>query len=134
MQSKAAPRRRNENPEDAPTVFGEHVAADHLIAQDIGDESIMGEKVGLVVFDRATTWLDCFPLLSKNATDAAVALAEFIRKARMQSFFSDKSPELLKIAREEGWRHPKSTPGKPDTNGVAERAVRKVCEGTRTAL
>jgi hypothetical protein len=134
MQLKAAPRRKDKKPEDAPTVFGEQVTADHLIAQDVGDESIMGDKVGLVVLDRATKWLDCFPLLSKSATDAAIALAEFMGKERMQSFYSDNSPELLKIARDEGWRHPTSTPGRPDTNGVAERAVRKVCEGTRTAM
>ena len=134
MQAKPAPRRKNKHPEDAPTVFGEQVTADHLIAQDIGDESILGDKVALVVLDRATRWLACYPLLSKGATDAAVALADFMGKEKMQSFYSDNSPELAKIARDEGWRHPTSTPGRPDTNGVAERAVRKVCEGTRTAL
>ena len=32
------------------------------------------------------------------------------------------------------WQHPTSTPGRPETNGVAERAVRTVVEGARTAL
>ena len=56
------------------------------------------------------------------------------KKEKMRSFYSNYSPELSKIARDEGWRHSTSTPGRPDANGVAERAVRKVCEGTRTAL
>ena len=32
------------------------------------------------------------------------------------------------------WRNPTSTPGQPKTNGVAERAVRRVKEGTASLL
>ena len=86
MKAKPAPRRKR-NPEDAPKVFGEQVTADHLIARDVGDESILGDRVALVVLDRATKWIDCFPLLTKGAIDAAHALAEFMGKDQMQSFY-----------------------------------------------
>ena len=53
---------------------------------------------------------------------------------KVQSFYSDASPELEGAAREMGWPHTTSTPGQPQTNGVAERAVSAVLVGARTAL
>ena len=43
-------------------------------------------------------------------------------------------PELIEAAKELGWRHSTSSPGRPATNGIAERAVRTVLEGARTVL
>ena len=47
---------------------------------------------------------------------------------------SAHSPELIRAARDLSWVHGTATPGRPATNGVAERAVRSVLEGTRTVL
>ena len=44
------------------------------------------------------------------------------------------SRELIKAAQDLGIPHGTSTPGRPQTNGVAERAARSVVEGTRTCL
>jgi len=120
--------------DEIPRVFGALVTADHLIAQDIVDESILGDRTAPVVLDRGTQWLDMFPLLSKDFVDTAAALKEFVGIAVVQDFYSDCSPELKKVAEFNGWKHTTSTPGRPETNGVAERAVRTVIEGTRTAL
>ena len=52
----------------------------------------------------------------------------------MKFLYSDNSPELVKAARELGVAHGVAVPHRPQTNGVAERAVRAVVEGTRTLL
>ena len=95
----------------------------------------MGDRTAFIVLDRATKWMDAFLLLSKSALDTANALQDFLGpKDRIESFYSDNSPELKIVAHDNGWEHTTSTPGRPETNGVAERAVRSVVEGTRTAL
>ena len=53
---------------------------------------------------------------------------------KIQSFYCDNAPELLKAAKTRGWRCPTSTPGIPQTNGLAERTVRRVKEGARCNL
>ena len=78
--------------------FGDLVTADHLIAQAIMDESILGDKTALVVLDRGTWWLDGFPLLDKNAEQANLAMIEFMGNQKMGSFYTDGSPELQKVA------------------------------------
>lgn len=58
------------------------MAADSLIAQDVGDASILGDKVALGFLDWATEWIDTFPFFT---TDAAHALAEFLGNGQLRS-------------------------------------------------
>ena len=119
MQLKATPVRK-QRPEDSPKEFGEQFTADYIIAQDFGDESVLEDRTALIVMDRATSWVDVFPLLSKSALDAATALKDFVGpKGQVDSFYSDNKPELKHAAHENGWKHSTSTPGRPETNGVA---------------
>ena len=135
MQAKATPDRSKQDRGPPPTKFGEIITADHFIANNELDEGISGERSGVVILDRGTRWIDCFPQADKTAEGAMRALNEFVHPSEVvQSFYSDGAPELAKAARDLGWRHATSTPGRPETNGVAERAVRKVLEGARTAL
>ena len=48
--------------------------------------------------------------------------------------YTDGAKELAAAAAELGWRHDTATPYRPQTNGVAERNVRRVLEGTRASL
>ena len=132
MCANNAPVRKHD-PDEAPSKFGEQVTADHIIAQDVVDESVLGDRTALIVLDRATKWLDAFPLLTKTALDTANALKEFLGpEDKIESFYSDSSPELKKVAHDNGWEHTASTPGRPETNGVAERALlpaRRWCHG-----
>ena len=76
-----------------------------------------------------------YPTETKSAEDAKRSLLHFTGPdARVKTFHSDNAWELVAAARELGWIHSTATPGHPQSNGVAERFVRTVLEGTRTLL
>ena len=50
-------------------------------------------------------------------------------KDKIQSFYCDNAPELVSSARGLGWRISTATTGMPQTNSVAESAVRRTKEG-----
>ena len=53
---------------------------------------------------------------------------------RPEQVYTDGDEVFTKAMRELGWSHDTSTPYQPQTNGIAERAVRRVKEGTSCAL
>ena len=97
----------------------------------VAEESLHRERHGLVIYDRGTVWICCYPVQSKSADDTQRALLHFAGNAKVDLFYSDNSPELLKAVKEIGWPHASSTPGIPQSNRVAQRAVRRVLEGNR---
>ena len=136
-------RRVHFEDDEKPISFGEIITADHFITARISEEAMLRERHGLVILDRGTDYvacypvpdyIACYPVPSKTADDTERALAHFAGDSTVSLFHSDNSPELLKAVRDLGWRHSTSTPGVPQSNGVAERAVRKVLEGIRTLL
>ncbi len=52
----------------------------------------------------------------------------------MGHIYTDNSKEFIKAFEDLGFSHDTSTPHRPETNGIAERAVRRVKEGTSCAL
>jgi hypothetical protein len=84
--------------------------------------------------DAATGWIARYPLPDKSSEAATKALMEFAGNSTVTLFYSDSAPELISAAQAMGWPHERATPGRPQTNGVAERAVRTVLDGTRSAL
>ena len=145
MQRKAARRKikkgsgeAEDDAGDEPSgkmKFGEQITADHLITMDEGESSVDGDKVGLVILDRGTNWIDVFPLPTKEAATAAGCLQSFVGpSATVGQVYTDNSAELRSAVRQNGWCHATSTPGRPAPNGVAERAKRSVVEGARAAL
>ena len=74
-------------------------------------------------------------MADKSTEESVRALGDFVGpKVNVANFYSDNSPELIRAAKDLSWVHGTATPGRPATNGVAERAVRSVLEGTRTVL
>merc|ERR1712015_289229 len=55
-------------------------------------------------------------------------------QVKAQHVYTDNSKEFIKALDDLGMSHDTSTPYRPQTNGVAERAVRRVKEGTSCAL
>ena len=137
MRNKQTPD-RSKRPSDLPSqeakAFGEKLTADHTFARSINDCGMGGEEVILVVRDIFTKWIEAYPLKSKDTSEALRALRDYMGAAKGESFHSDDSPELKAAAREMGWAHTLATPGRPETNGVAERTVGLVCEGARALL
>ena len=51
-----------------------------------------------------------------------------------REIYFENAPEFLKACNELGYPHDTSTPHRPQSNGVGERCVRKVKEGTKCVL
>ena len=85
--------------------------------------------------DRATKWIAVYPKSSKSAKHTIEAMKHFAgSKDRVSSFYCDKAPELITAARACQWRLSTATTGMPQTNGVAERSVRTVKEGSSCGI
>jgi hypothetical protein len=109
------------------------LTADRVVTLDEMDRGVAGETSALVILDRATKWLECYPIADKSSDEVVRALKDCVGPAgHVGLFYTDCSPELDKARKEMKWLHRTSTPGRPQSNGVAERAVRKVLEGSRT--
>ena len=118
---------------DAKT-FGDLVTADHIVLGSESDYSRHGDTAALVIQDFGTKWLGAYPAPAKSAAESKTALQHFVGKAKVKLLYSDGSGELDAASRTMEIPHDVSTPQRPQNNGVAERAVRRVIEGTRCCL
>ena len=102
------------------------IIADHLTSYAEESISIDGDTFAIVLRDKFTGWLGikerrgCYRSCGSNR--------------KINIFYTDDAPELKAAAKGLRWRHDTSTPGRPQNNGVAERAVRTVLEGARAIL
>ena len=111
------------------------MTADHII---VGDEDVAGrgkQRVSLAVLDRGTGWIGSFPAKQHTASDTFTALQEFAGpREPVKLLYTDGAPEYKEAAEKLGWIHQRSTPYRPQTNGVAERNVQRIVQGTRAVL
>ena len=81
-----------------------------------------------------TRWIGGYPAPSKSVAESKTALHHFVGKAKVKLLYSDGSGELDAASRTMEIPHDVSTPQRPQNNGIAERVVRRVIEGTRCCL
>ena len=114
--------------------FGDLVTADHMVlgAKDI--RGLYGEKNAVLIRDTFTRWMDFYPVYSKSAAETVASFIEFQGRSTITGFYSDNSSELHAAALTMKWIHESCVPHRPATNGVVERAMRSVVDGTRTFL
>ena len=85
--------------------------------------------------DLATQWIQAYPCKTKTSQETQRSLQKFLEPERNPKvIYTDNSLEFGKACEDLSWNHCTSTPHRSETNGIAERAVRRVKEGTSAAL
>ena len=131
------PHRRKKNDDEGDIKvekFGDLITADHVGTGKDGT-SKNKEEYAVVMADSYTKWIEGFPKGTKSSEDTIAACQTFVGADDVvKLFYTDGAQELEAAALRLGWRHDTSPPYRPQANGVAERAVRTVVEGTRVLL
>ena len=114
-----------------PTKFADLFTCDTCIANRNG-VAHGGSAYCQVLYDVGTKFVMAYPQINKTSDEAVLSFEHFSGCNRPKMFYSDNAPELIKAARDLGWIHDTSTPELSQTNGVVERQVGIVEEGSRT--
>ena len=114
--------------------FGDLITADHEVLSE-GCESRNNHRYAVVVQDLATQWIQSYPCKTKTSQETHRSLQKFLQPNRKPKvIYTDNSLEFGKACEDLSWNHCTSTPHRSQTNGIAERAVRRMKEGTSAAL
>ena len=116
-----------------PVEFADALTADHTILNE-DDESRAEDQVALIITDRAAGWEQGYPSKGHTAVETVQGFQQFLGTLEPQNVYTDNSFEFIKAMKDLGFPHDTSTPYRPQTNCVAERAVRRVKEGTSCTL
>ena len=127
-------RRRNGEAVPRAVNFGDLITADHKVLSD-NCESRNYHRYAVVVQDLATQWIQAYPCKNKTSQETQRSLQKFLEPERKPKvIYTDNSLEFGKACEDLSWNHCTSTPHRSETNGIAERAVRRVKEGTSAVL
>ena len=127
-------RRRNGGAVLRAEKFGDFITADHKVLSD-NCESRNNHRYAVVVQDLATQWIQAYPCKTKTSQETQRSLQKFLEPDRNPKvIYTDNSMEIGKACEDLSWNHCTSTPHRSETNGIAERAVRRVKEGTSAVL
>ena len=114
--------------------FGDLITADHKVLSD-NCESRNNHRYAVVVQDLATQWIQAYPCKTKTSQETHRSLQKFLERDRKPKvIYTDNSLEFGKACEDLSWIHCTSTPHRSETKGIAERAVRRVKEGTSAVL
>ena len=128
--TRAPCRRRNGEAVPRAENFGDLITADHKVLSD-NCESRNNHRYAVVVQDLATQRIQAYPCKNKTSQETQRSLQKFLEPERKPKV---NSLEFGKACEDLSWNHCTSTPHRSETNGIAERAVRKVKEGTSAVL
>ena len=132
--TRAPCRRRNGGAAPHAENFGDLITADHKVLCD-NCESRNNHRFAVVVQDLATQWIQAYPCNTKTSQKTQRSLQKFLEPDRKpKEIYTDISLEFGKACEDLSWNHCTSTPHRSETNGIAERAVRRVKEGTSAVL
>ena len=132
--TRAPCRRRNGGAVPRAENFGDLITADHMVLSD-NCESWHNHRYAVVVQDLATQWIQSYPCKTKTSQETQRSLQKFLEQDRKpKDIYTDNSLEFGKACEDLSWNHCTSTPHRSETNGIAERAVRRVKEGTSAVL
>ena len=106
--------------------FGDLITADHKVLSE-GCESRNTHRDAVVVQDLATQWIHAKQKLLRKHKEACKS--SWSRIGSLKSFTLTIPWNSGKGCGDLSWNHCTSTPHRSETNGIAERAVRRVKEG-----
>ena len=110
------------------------MTADHKVLND-NCESRNNHRYAVVVLDLATQWIQAYPCQNKTSQETQKRLQKFLESEKNPKvIYTHYSLEFGKGCEDLYWNHCTSTPHRSETNGIAERAVRRVKEGTSAVL
>ena len=110
------------------------ITTDHKVLSE-SCESRNNHRYAIVVQDLATQWIQSYPCKTKTSQETQRSLQKFLEPDRKpEVIYSDNSLEFGKACEDLSWNHCTSTRHRSETNGIGERAVRRVKEGTSAAL
>ena len=127
-------RRRNGAAVPRAENVGDLITVDHKVLSD-NCESRNNHKYVVVVQDLATQWIQAYRCKTKTSQETQRSLQKFLEPDRKPKVVcTDDSLEFGKSCEDLSLSHCTSTPHRSETNGIAERAVRRVKESTSAAL
>ena len=132
---KRAPcRRRNGEAVPRAEKFGDLITTDHKVLSD-NCESRNNHRYAVVVQDLATQWIQAYLCKTKTSQETQRSLQKFLEPERKPKvIYTDNSLEFGKACEDLSWNHCTSSLHRSETIGIAERAVRRVKEGTSAVL
>ena len=114
--------------------FYSHFPKDPKVLSE-GSESLNNHRYAVVVQDLATRWIQAYPCKTKTSQETQRSLQKFLELNRKPKVIhTDNSLQFGCSCEELSWNHCTSTPHRSETHGIAERAVRRVKEGTSAVL
>ena len=132
--TRAPCRRRTGEALPRAEKYGDMTTADHNVLSD-NCESRNNHRYALVVQDLATQWIQAYPCKTKTSQETEKSLRKFLEPSeKPKVIYADNSLEFGKSCEDLSWNHRTSTPHRSETNGIAERAVRRAKEGTSAVL
>ena len=132
--TRAPCRRRNGEAVPRAVNFGDLITADDKVLSD-NCESRNNHRYAVVVQDLATQWIQAYPCKNKTSQETQRSLQKFLEPERKPKvIYTVHSLEFGKACEDLSWNHCTATPHRSETNGIAERAVRRVKEGTSAVL
>ena len=132
--TRAPCRRRKGEAVPRADNFGDLITADHKVLSD-NCESRNNHRYAVVVQDLATQWIQAYPCKNKTSQETQRSLQKFLEPERKPKvIYTDNSLEFGKACEDLSWNHCTSTPHRSETNGIAERGVRRIKEGTSAVL
>ena len=110
------------------------ITADHKVLSN-NCESRNNHRYAVVVQDLATQWIQSYPCKTKTSHETQRSWQKFLEPERKPKvIYTDNSLEFGKACEDLSWNHCTSAPHRSETYGFAERAVRRVKEGTSAVL
>ena len=110
------------------------ITADHKVLNE-GREYRHNHRYSIVVQDLATQWIQSYPCKTKTSQETERSLRKLLEPtAKPKGIYTNNSLDFRKSCEDLSWNHRTSTPHRSETNGIAERAVRRIKEGTSAVL